>query len=266
MVRYLDSGNVDELLVPAADTTHQRVRALIGEVYETSLLTIESVDTVAVTDTAFQVPLVEPVSVSGTWEKVLPSSERALLRFEVPSLATENWIDMSLQTTVSVHVSLTEGALDAVSSGDVSDLSQQDFLARFAFMDLDALMATAGVSSYGELQAEFPRLYHLGFAQPPAFDPADPTTRRTFRLRVAALFFDTDDLEGALRRLNGCRRALNELRPHADSWEGGAVISTDAWMAIFAATAFSGGVTPITQDSAAAVLGAAGYVAAFETV
>lgn len=266
MVRYLDSGNVDLLLAPAADTTHQRVRALLAEVYDTSLLTIESVDSVTVKATSFQVPLVEPVSVNGTWEKVIPSPERSLLRFELPSLATENWIDMSLETTVSVHVSVSQGALDAISSEDVSELSQQEFLSKFAFMDLPALMTTAGVSTYGELQAEFPRLYRLAYAQPPAFNRDDPTTRRTFRLRVAVLFFPTADLEGALRRLNGSRRALNELRPHTDSWEGGAILSTDAWMAVFPASAFTTNATPITQGNASALLGAAGYVAAFETL
>ena len=69
MVRYVDPQNVDSLLIPQTDTKRDRVRALLAEVYEPRLLHVESVDSIAVTSMRFQVPIVEPVSVNGTWEK-----------------------------------------------------------------------------------------------------------------------------------------------------------------------------------------------------
>jgi hypothetical protein len=80
MIRYMDPANVDLLLVPAADATRQRAKALLASVYEPRLLTVQSLDSITVTAKSFQVPVLEPVSVNGTWEKVIPQSERSVYR------------------------------------------------------------------------------------------------------------------------------------------------------------------------------------------
>lgn len=156
MIRYIDPANVDLLLVPQGDTTRQRAQALLASVYEPRLLTVQSLDSISVTAKSFQVPVVEPAGVNGTWEKVIPQSERSLINFDMPAIAQTNWIDMALEATVSARVSATSAPLNAVSSEDVSELSQQDFLAKFQFLNLAGLMAAAGVSTYQELQADFP--------------------------------------------------------------------------------------------------------------
>lgn len=263
MLRYLDSGNVDSLLMPAADASKARVRALLAQVFEPRLLTIQSVDAVSVLDKSFQVPLVEPNTVRGTWEKLLPVSERALATIDIPALAQTNWVDMVLDTTVTVKVSSNDALLDGVSSEDVSELAEADFIARFQFLNLPDLMSMAGVASYTELQADFPRLYRLHFADPPAFDPNDPAAQRVYQLRVCALFFDGAlDLSAALRQTAQARRALDALHPHPDSYEGGDVRSAAAWLGIFSAGAIN---PPVTQDQVAALFAAKGLLAAFET-
>jgi hypothetical protein len=87
MVRYLDPAKLNLLLVPQADANRQRVRTLLAQVYEPSLLTVESVDAINVASQSFQVPVVEPAGVRGTWEKLIPTSERALYSFDIPVLA-----------------------------------------------------------------------------------------------------------------------------------------------------------------------------------
>src|SRR6266508_1921871 len=100
MVRYLDPANVASLLAPQEDVDRRRLRALLAEVYEPRFLEVRSVDSVAVTAKRFQVPVIEPLTVRGTWEKVLPQLEHARASIELPAVATTNWIDMALETVV----------------------------------------------------------------------------------------------------------------------------------------------------------------------
>ncbi len=140
MIRYMDPANVDLLLVPQGDATRQRAQALLGSVYEPRLLTVQSLDLITVTAKSFQVPVLEPMPFNGTWEKILPQSERSLISFDLPAIAQTDWIDMALETTVTARVSATSAPLDTVASEDVSELSQQDFVAKFQFLDLAGLM------------------------------------------------------------------------------------------------------------------------------
>jgi hypothetical protein len=264
MIHYLDPANVDKLLVPTGDTARQRVRALLASVYRPELLKVEAVDGITVDEARFQVPVIQHVTARGTWERLVPAGERALATVEVPSLEQISWVDLSLNTTVSVRVSVTAAFLDGVTTEDVSGLSQQSFLAKFAVLDLPGLMKTAHVSTYQELQADFPRLYRLHYADPPAYDPNAPEARRTYRLRVSALVFPTLELADALRQLARTRRAVDSVLPHPDGYEGGDLLGSSAWLAIFPDSAV-GQNTP-TRNEISALLGAENVVAAFETV
>ena len=246
-VRYMDPANVDLLLVPQADATRQRAQALLASVYEPRLLTVQSLDSITVTAKNFQVPVVEPVSVNGTWEKILPQSERSLVSFDLPALAQTDWIDMVLETTVTARVSATSEPLDMVTSEDVSELSQQDFLAKFQFLDLVGLMTAAQVSTYQELQADFPRLYHLHYATPPPYNPDDPGAKRTYQLRICVLFFSTLDLQAALRQLAQSHRAVDAVWPRPSEYEGGDLLASSAWIGVFPTSVFNLATTPITQ-------------------
>lgn len=264
MIRYMDPANVDLLLVPQADATKQRAQALLASVYEPRLLTVQSLDSIIVTAKNFQVPVVEPTTVNGTWEKVLPQSERSLISFDLPAIDQTGWIDMALETTVSVRVSTTSAPLDMVASTDVSELSQQDFLAKFQFLDLSGLMATARVSTYQELQADFPRLYRLHYATPAPYNPDDPAARRSYKLRIAVLFFSGLDLQAALRQMAQARRAVDAVWPQPSEYEGGDLLASSAWIGVFPTSVFAPGLTPITQAEVSALSAAQSWVAAFE--
>jgi hypothetical protein len=264
MTRYLDPANVDLLLVPQADATRQRAQALLASVYEPRLLTVQSLDSITVTGKNFQVPVLEPITVNGTWEKVIPQSERSLISFDLPAIAQTDWIDMALETTVSVRVSATSAPLDSVTSEDVSALSQQDFLAKFQFLDLAGLMAAGKVSTYQELQADFPQLYHLHYAAPAPYNPDDPAAARTYKLRISVLFFSALDLQGAFRQLAQARRAMDAVWPRPSDYEGGDLMASSAWIGVFPDSVFDPQVTPITQAEVSALSAAQGWVAAFE--
>jgi hypothetical protein len=239
MIRYLDPANVEALLVPHDDVDRQRVRALLAEVYEPGQPEVRSVDAIAVTGKRFQVPVTGPLMVRGTWEKVLPHLEHARASVELPSMAPTQWIDMDLETVISVRGELLDGALNAVS-------------------------AEAVPAAPGQNASEFSQRYQLSFAEPPPFDPSAPG--RKCPLRVLVLFFPIVDLEAALRRLVEARRAVDALRPRADEPEDGPLLGTCAWMAVFPSGALDPQAAPVTPDQVSNLFAAAGCVAAFETV
>ncbi|MFD8324387.1 hypothetical protein [Streptomyces lydicus] len=264
MLRYLEPAQVASLLVPPDDPDRDRVRSLLAAVYEPSLLEVRFVDAVRVTATQFQVPVSPPVTVRGSWEKLLPDAAHARATVDIPAVAPPYWIDLGLDTVVTARVVLTSGALDALGSEDLSGLTEEEFAARFDFLDLAELMRRARVADYAELQAQFPRLYRLHYAEPPSFDPGTPG--RTYRLRVSVLFFPDLDLGAALRRLVQCRQALDDTRPRPDEYDGGALLAASAWLAVFPAATLASDTAPGTEKQVSDLLAAAGFVAAFEDV
>ncbi|BDM70868.1 hypothetical protein HEK616_43550 [Streptomyces nigrescens] len=264
MVRYLQPEHVASLLVPQDDPDRHRLRSLLAAVYEPALLEVRFVDSVTVTGTSFQVPVSAPVTVRGSWEKLLPDIAQARATLDIPAVAPVHWIDLALETVVSARVTLTSGALDALDSEDLSGLSEDEFVAKFGFLDLADLMRRAKAADYGELQAQFPRLYRLHYADAPPFDPDAPG--RTYRLRISVLFFPDLDLGAALRRLVQCRRALDDTRPRPDEYDGGALLAASAWLAVFPAAALSSDTAPVTGQQVSDLLAAEGFVAAFEDV
>ncbi|MER6306668.1 hypothetical protein [Streptomyces sp. NPDC001657] len=264
MIRYLQPDNVASLLVPQDDPDRHRLRSLLATVYEPALLEVRFVDAVEITATNFQVPVSPPVTVRGSWEKLLPDVAQARATLEVPAVAPPNWIDLSLETVVTARVALTSGALDALDAEDLSGLSEEEFVAKFGFLDLAELMRRAKAADYAELQAQFPRLYRLHYAEAPPFAPDEPG--RTYRLRISVLFFPDLDLGAALRRLVQCRRALDDTRPRPDEYDGGALLATSAWLAVFPAAALAPNTAPATGKQVSDLLAAEGFVAAFEDV
>ncbi|MFI9328820.1 hypothetical protein ACIGZJ_14880 [Kitasatospora sp. NPDC052868] len=262
MIRYLDPARVARLLEPEDDPDRTRLRSLLAAVYEPRLLEVRSVDSVAVTATHFQVPVSAPLTARGSWEKLLPDTAQARAVVDVPALAPPQWIDLSLETVVTARVALTEGALDAFASEDLPRLSEEEFAARFAFLDLAELKRRTGVADLRELQEQFPRLYRLHYAQPPPFDPAAPG--RAYRLRVSVLAFPELDLGAALRRLVRCRRALDDSCPRPDEYDGGDLLAASAWLAVFPAAALVSPSAPGTARQVSDLLAAEGFTTAFE--
>jgi hypothetical protein len=264
MLRYLTPANVTALLVPPGDGSRDRVRSLLSQVYEMRVLAVESVDGVTVQRTRFQVPVPQSVEARAVLDKVSPTSEQSHATLTLPSKDAAAWIDMALEVQVAVKVSVKSGVGQAFGSLDASQLTEQEFVNKFQVIDLPALLKAAGVASYAELKGHVPQLYQLQFAQPPAFNPADPGVLRTYPLRVSALFFPTLDLQGALRQIEIARRALDCINIRLEAFEGGDVLSASAWIAVFPTSA----VDPKgpTQTDVASILGACGFVAAFESV
>ncbi|MFJ7073480.1 hypothetical protein [Streptomyces sp. NPDC098781] len=262
MIRYQDPVKLDELLVPLDDAGMTRIKTLLAAVYEPGVLEVRSTGAPLVTARHFQVPVTVPLTVRGSWEKVLPAAERARTDFEIPSTTPAHWIDLALDMFVPTQVAPTSGALEAIGSETVARLTEDDFVAKFGRTGLDELLRLTGAADFRELQANSARLYELRYADPPPFDPAAPARR--FRLRVSVLFFADFDLAAALRRLVSSRHAVEQVSARPDAYDGGELLAASAWLAVFPAPPRTPDPASVTEEQVSDVLAAEGFVAAFE--
>lgn len=248
MVKFLEPAKVLALLTPPSDPSRSRVRRLLESVYEFGDLIVHEVDSVTVQRTELQVPVTVPVDLHGTWEKYFPQSERAFATVSAPRLSRTRWVAMRLQTRVTVKVEVAAGAFERLVHADLSDVATlAEFEARFMFIDVQGFMAQAGVSTFQELKRHLPQLLELHFADPPAFDPADPAAKRTLPLTVCAQFFPTVDLEGALRQIKASRQAVDATLPREEAPDGGEAMASCAWMAVFPANAQPPGTLTVAE-------------------
>ncbi|MFJ2089468.1 hypothetical protein ACIOEW_09375 [Streptomyces sp. NPDC087901] len=239
MLRYLQPENVKTLLLPATDPEHERVRSLLVSAYDPSFLDIRSVESVDVVHREFQTAVHASIAVHGSWDKSVPMTEQARATVEIPATPPVYWIDMSLETVIAVK---------AAPAGSV-----------LASVDAEAWAAADGA---GARRDEFERRYQLEYADPPSFDPAAPARR--LPLRVSTLFFDRLDLADALRRLSQAKRAVDAASPQPEVHDGGTMLASSAWLAVFPATT-TDEPSQMTEQLVGDLLATQGFVAAFET-
>ncbi|WP_395358452.1 hypothetical protein ACHGLA_01605 [Streptomyces sp. YH02] len=238
MLRYLRPENVEALLIPAADPERRRVRSLLASVYDPAHLDITSVESVHVDRTEFQTAVHASIAVHGSWDKSIPTTEQARAIVEIPATPPVHWIDMSLDAVVAVKTAPAGRLLSSV--------------------DAEAAWATAD----GAPQDEFERPYKLQYADPPPIDPTAPA--RNLPLRVSTLFFDRLDLVDALRRLSQAKRAVDAASPQPEVHDGGTMLASSAWLAVFPAIT-SDEPSQTTEQLVGDLLATQGFVAAFET-
>jgi hypothetical protein len=122
--------------------------------------------------------------------------------------------------------------------------------------------AWAAADGAGARQDQFERPYKLQYTDPPPFDPTAPA--RNLPLRVSTLFFDRLDLTDALRRLSQAKRAVDTASPQPEVHDGGAMLATSAWLAVFPAIT-NDEPSRTTEQLVGDLLATQGFVAAFET-
>ncbi|MFD4370650.1 hypothetical protein [Streptomyces sp. NPDC058486] len=243
MLRYLRPENVKELLLPAGDPELRRMRSLLVSVYDPTFLDIASLESVEIGLPEFQAAVHASLAVHGTWDKSIPATEQARATVEIPATPPVQWIDMSLETVVVVRAAPVGSLLTSV--------------------DADAWAAADGAGAREDAYERRYRLHYADPADPP--HPADPSApARSLPLRVSVLFFDRLDLVDALRRLSQAKRAVDTASPQPEMHDGGAMLASSAWLAVFPATT-SDDPSEATEQMVGALLATQGFVAAFET-
>jgi hypothetical protein len=216
MLALSEPANLRELVAPAADTTHQRVRQLFATVYALPSATLHDVTQVDVLASEFQRPLFPPRRLTGTWTQTVPSHTRTDILYEgLDGLAPE-WLDVTARLAFTVVLEVDAGEVEAIRVHDIGDFSTlAEFEAKFRYFDLDAFMAEHRITTVEELKAAY--RYLLGsikLKDLPQFDPASPANRHRFELNLAILIRDSIDVAACLRDARLAREAVERTIPY----------------------------------------------------
>lgn len=216
MLDLSDPAKLRELVSPATDTTHQRVRQLFATVYALPFATLHDVLEVSVLDSDLQRPLFPPRRLAGTWTQTTPSYTRTDVLYEGQDGFVPQWVDVSARLALTVVLEVDAGEVESVRLNDLGTFSTlAEFRAKFRFFDLDAFMAEHGITTVEELKRAY--RYLLGEVKlkaVPPFDPNDQANRRRFELNLAVLIRDDIDLAGCLRDARLAREAVERTLPY----------------------------------------------------
>lgn len=216
MLSLSDPVNLRELVSPATDGTHQRVRLLFATVYQLPFAAVHDVISVEVLDTEFQSPLFSRRRLAGTWTQTSPSYTRTDVLYEGLDVRAPVWVDLSARLALTVVLEVDPGEVESIRLRDLGEFSTlEEFRAKFRFFDLDAFMAEHGIATVAELKRAY--RYLLGEIQlkaVPAFDPQDPAHRRRFELNLAVLIRDEIDVVACLRDARRAREAAERAVPY----------------------------------------------------
>lgn len=201
LVRFSNSAQLRQELVPAADTTFTRLRALLSAVYDFPFARIHTVSDVQVRRIEMQRPLFPPGRRSGTWTQTIPGYTRTDVAYEYLEGLQPTWLDVSAEVAVTAVVEADAGEVDSVLTRDVTNFTTlNQFRAHFRFFDLDEFMARHRITTVQDLKKAYQYvLTEIKLKAPPAFDPSDAANERRYTLNVAVLIRDAIDVAAALR-------------------------------------------------------------------
>jgi hypothetical protein len=216
MLGLSDPAQLRELVDPAADLTHQRVRQLFATVYALPFAALHDIVHVDVLMTDFQRPLFPPHTLAGTWTQTIPSHSRTDVIYEGLNGLSPEWLDLVARLALTVVLQIDPGQVESILAADIGEFaSLAEFEAKFRYFDLAAFMAEHHITTVDELKRAY--RYLLGevkLAAPPAFNPADPSNQRRFELNLAILIRDGIDVAACLRDARLVRELLERTVPY----------------------------------------------------
>lgn len=264
MVTLSDATALRQLLDPPGDANHDRMRALIGAMYETPHARIHEVRDVALSRLERARPIFPPRENRGSWTRTSPGYTRTDVEWQDVDRLAPLWIDLSADIAVTLVLEIDAGEVESIIARDITGItSLNDFRSRFRFLDLDAFLEKHGITTVQELRDRFDYLIaEVKMKQPPAFDPNDPANRRRYDVSAAILIRDTLDVAGALRAAKLARAVLTRTTAYREEGEADfQTTSPYAPVVIFPQRSLQG--TPFTEAGLRAFFAAEDVVAIF---
>ncbi|GAB2686922.1 hypothetical protein GCM10027089_04830 [Nocardia thraciensis] len=264
MVALADPAALVELVHPAGDPTHRRIRALLAAAYDFPAAVVHDVTAVRVVSYRCQQPVLAPAVTKGTWTTTSPGYARTDLYSENDANGALRWMDMLVDLAVDVVLEVDASEIASVTLGDIGAYSTLDeFAAKFRYFDLPAFLAAHRITTVDELKRAGTYLRaDLRLKPRPPFDPADPANTRRLPLRLALLPRDPVDIAAVLRDARLAVRAADRAIPHTPA--GGDHRVADPRGALVPATLFpDNAVPPGTTPEKLAQFFAGQHVAAF---
>lgn len=265
MVRLSDPAHLRELVAPAADGGHERLRQLFARVYSLPSAVLHEVLDVDVEVTEFQRPLFPGRHTLGTWTRAQPDHQRTDVMYDTVDLRSAQWLDVSASLALTVVLQVDPGEVESIRTVEIDDFATLDeFRARFRYLDLEAFLARHRISTVEELRRAYRHLLTEVKLRPaPEFDAADPANVRRFDLRLAFLLRDTIDLTEALRAARHVGEIADRALPYRRS--SGEVDATAPYATVLVFPSAGVAATGLTQAQLEQFFDAAGVLAVFVT-
>lgn len=210
LLQLSDPAQLVQLLDPAADPTHARLKALIDAAYSFESATIHDVQNVQVRASELQRPIFPRRRTHGTWTRTQPSYERTDTLSERAGDQPPVWIDIAATVTLTLVLEVDRAEVASIVDREIARFATPaDFRARFQFIDLPAYMAELGVATFDEMRDRYHHLLAEFRLKPvPVFNPADPANLRQLTLGLALLFRESIDVVAALRDAKLARETM----------------------------------------------------------
>ncbi|WP_225731773.1 MULTISPECIES: hypothetical protein [unclassified Nocardia] len=201
LLRLATASGVHDLVFPANDTGHTRIRTLFTSVYQLPFAVIHDVTAVDVAGIVCARPLYPVVRRTGNWTQTMPGHIRTDVDIVGSDGVAPQWVDVVADLAVTVVLEIDPGELDSLRIGDLGDFTTLDqFRAKFRYFDFDAFMREHRLATVDDLKRAFRYLLAEVKLKPaPAFDPGAATNSRRLPLRVGILIRDNADITAALR-------------------------------------------------------------------
>ncbi|MEJ3748611.1 hypothetical protein WEI85_35690 [Actinomycetes bacterium KLBMP 9797] len=268
MVSLTDPAHLRELVAPAADAGHQRIRRLFARVYSLPSAVLRDVLTIEVASTEFQRPLFPRRHTSGTWTRTQPDHRRTDIASDEVDLRAPHWLDVSARLTLTVVLEVDPAEIESIRSVEIENFTTlAEFRAHFRYFDLDAFLARHGISTVAELRRAYHHLLTEVTLRPaPEFEPADPANQRRFDLPLAFLVRDAIDLTEALRAARHAGEIADRVLPYRRSaGHAGEADATAPYATVLVFPAAAVPATGMSQASLEQFFDAAGVLAVFVT-
>jgi hypothetical protein len=264
LVQLSDPSQLVQLLAPAADSGHARLRTLLGAAFTLDSTIIHDVLSVEVVSAELESPVFPLRRSLGTWTRTIPSYERTDVLYERPDLQSPIWADVAATVGLTLVVEVDPFEVASIVTRDIAGFnSLADFASRFQFIDADAFMAQLGVKTFEELKERYQYLLAEVRLKPqPAFNPADATNQRRASLGVAVLIRDTLDVAACLREAKLVRATMQRSMVSQANGALGEARTPFAPLLVFPEAAI---VAPFTADALQRFFAAEGVLALFVT-
>jgi hypothetical protein len=218
VLRFSAPARLIELLAPAGDPTHIRLRSLLDAMYDLPFATLHDVFDVEVRRIELQRPLFSPDRTHGNWTQTIPSHIRTDVVYESLNDAEPVWLDISAEVSLTLVLEVDANEVESILTRQIDEFNTLDeFRAHFRFIDLDAFMANHGFTTVEELRKQYHYLLtEIRLRTPEPFNPDDPANQHRYSLNLVVLIRDTIDVAAALRDVklaqNILKRALTYRR------------------------------------------------------
>ncbi|UPJ53427.1 hypothetical protein IVB30_20185 [Bradyrhizobium sp. 200] len=212
LLRMRDPVQLLGVLAPAGDPAPTRMRRLVDAAFSVPFGTIHNISDVRVGELEFARPVLVQRQSRGRWTELSPGHRLTDIAYEEAGRLQPLWLDVTAEIRLKLLLETDPGAVASIMTNEASDVATlEDFRTRFPFIDVDALMARYGLTTYDELREHYRFVEaEIKLQAPPPFDPNDPANQHAVTLHIAILIRELLDVRGVLQEAKLLRVALKQ--------------------------------------------------------